>query len=302
MTPGSASAIAAQPPAPAAGAFGLALTVGMLVPGLAILVVFFAAPVVLLAVISTWEHTPGGLMRPGFTLSHYATFLGDPFYLSRIWLTARLAAVVTLLTILLAIPVAYVLARARFAGRGLVLGLLLSPLVTNFIVLVFAWIVLLGDNGMVNRIISALGLPTLRLLYSEAGVIIALVHVSLPYALVPLLTAMAQVPEDLEAAAQSLGAAPGRAFLEVVLPLCLPGIGAAAFVTVSIVLSGFAFALFVGGDNVLIVPLLIWQQVARTLNWPLAAAMSMASLLFVLAMLLLAMWGAGLWRRRRHAA
>lgn len=296
------AAFAPPAPPPPARAPGLALTLGALLPGVAFLVVFFAAPVALLAVISTWEHTPGSLMRPGFTLEHYATFLGDPFYRARIWLTVRLAAVVTLVTIVLAVPVAYVLARARFAGRGLVLGLLLSPLVTNFIVLVFAWIVLLGENGMVNRTIAALGLPTLRLLYSEAGVIIALVHVSLPYALVPLLTAVAQVPEDLEAAAQSLGASPARAFLAVVLPLCLPGIGAAAFVTVSIVLSGFAFALFVGGDNVLIVPLLIWQQVARTLNWPLAAAMSMASLLFVLAMLLLAMWGAGLWRRRRVAA
>lgn len=275
-----------------------ALTVAALAPGLLFLVVFFVAPAVMLGQISTWRHEPGALMRPDFTFAQYRAFLGDPFYLGKIALTLRVALVVTAATLVLALPLAYWLARARFAGKGLLLGLVLSPLLTNFVVLVFAWIVLLGDNGAVNRLIAAAGLPTLRLLYSEPGVVIALVHISLPYALIPLVAAVAQVPRDVENAALSLGSGPWRAFLEVVLPLCAPGIAAAAFVTVSIVLSGFAFALFVGGDNVLIVPLLIWQQVTKTLNWPLAAAMSMATLAVMLALLLAGMWAAGLLRHR----
>lgn len=280
---------------------GHALTLAALAPGLLFLLVFFAAPVLFLGQISVWLHAPGTMMQPGFTLAHYAAFLTDPFYLSKIGLTLRVAVVVTIFTLLIAVPVSYFMARARFAGRGLMLGLILSPLVTNFVVLVFAWIVLLGDNGAVNRSLATLGLPTFRMLYSEAGVVIALVHISLPYALVPLLSGMTQVAEDIENAALSLGARPWRAFFEVVLPLCAPAIGAAAFITVSIVLSGFAFALFVGGDNVLIVPLLIWQQVSKTLNWPLAAAMSMASMVLILGLLMLSMWVAGLTRRRRGA-
>jgi putative spermidine/putrescine transport system permease protein len=279
-----------------------ALTVAALAPGLLFLVVFFVVPTLLIVQISTWRHEPGALMRPDFTLAQYRAFLGDPFYLGKIVLTLRVSLMVTAITLALALPLAYWLARARFAGKGLVLGLVLSPLLTNFVVLVFAWIVLLGDNGAVNRAIAAAGLPTPRLLYSEAGVVIALVHISLPYALIPLLAAVAQVPRDVESAALSLGARPWRAFFEVVLPLCAPGMAAAAFVTVSIVLSGFTFALLLGGDNVLIVPLLIWQQVTKTLNWPLGAAMSVASLAVMLALLVAGMWAAGLLRRRRAPA
>ena len=180
----------------------------------------------------------------------------------------------------------------------MVLGLVLSPLLTNFVVLVFAWIVLMGDNGAINQALKAIGLPVVKLLYTEIGVVIALVHISIPYALIPLLAAVSQVGDDVETAALSLGASPWRAFFVIVVPLCGAGLAAAAFVVVSIVLSGFAFALFVGGDNVLIVPLLIWQQVSKTLNWPLAAAMSIASLVIVVAMLVLGMWMARLFRHR----
>ena len=280
-----------------------ALTWAALAPGLLFLGAVFLLPAVALLRISVWEFEPGAMMRPGFTLAHYVTFLTDPFYLSKIGLTLRLAVIVTLVTLALALPVAYFLVRGRFAGKGLLIGLLLSPLLTNFVVLVFAWIVLLGDNGAINKGLLALGLPEpLRLLYSEAGVVISLVHISLPYALVPLIAAVGQIGEDIEGAAMSLGASPWRTFFLVVLPMTAPGLAAAAFVTVSIVLSGFAFALFVGGDAVLIVPLLIWEQVSRTLNWPLAAAMAVASSAILFLMLLAGLGLARALQRRRRAA
>lgn len=282
---------------------GRATTAAALAPCALFLIVTFLAPALILLRISTYEHEAGALMRPGFTLRHYAAFLGDPFYLGKLWLTARIAVIVTVLTLLLAVPVAYLLARARFVGKGLLIGLLLSPLLTNFVVLVFAWIVLLGDNGAVNRLLVGLGLPQpLKLLYAEPGVVISLVHVSLPYALIPLIAAIAQIRPEIEQAAMSLGASPWRTLAFVVLPMAGPGIAASAFVTVSIVLSGFAFALFVGGDAVLIVPLLIWQQVTKTLNWPLAAAMSIASLAITLIVLWAAMRAADLLQRRRFAS
>ena len=274
------------------------LALAALAPGVLFLGFFFLIPVLMLVQISTWSFEPGALMRRDFTLEHYTAFLTDPFYLGKIALTARIAAEVTVITLVLSLPLAYWLVRARFAGKGLVLGLVLSPLLTNFVVLVFAWIVLMGDNGAINQMLKAIGLPVAKLLYSETGVVIALVHISIPYALIPLLAAVSQVSGDVETAALSLGASPWRAFFLIVVPLCGPGLAAAAFVVVSIVLSGFAFALFVGGDNVLIVPLLIWQQVSKTLNWPLAAAMSIASLLIVVAMLVLGLWIGRMLRQR----
>lgn len=274
------------------------LALAALAPGVLFLGFFFLIPVLMLVQISTWSFEPGALMRRDFTLEHYTAFLTDPFYLGKIALTARIAAEVTVITLVLSLPLAYWLVRARFAGKGLVLGLVLSPLLTNFVVLVFAWIVLMGDNGAINQMLKAIGLPVAKLLYSETGVVIALVHISIPYALIPLLAAVSQVSGDVETAALSLGASPWRAFFLIVVPLCGPGLAAAAFIVVSIVLSGFAFALFVGGDNVLIVPLLIWQQVSKTLNWPLAAAMSIASLLIVVAMLVLGLWIGRMLRQR----
>lgn len=266
----------------------LGLTLALLLPGAAFLVLAFGAPLARLVEISFWPHEPGGLMRPGFTLANYIAFLGDPFYLGKLVLTLRIAAEVTLATLLLAWPTAYLIARTRFAGRGLLLGVVLAPLLTNFIVLVFAWIVLLGDKGAINLVLwRFFGLSEpVRLLYAEPGFVIALVHVSLPYAVVPLLESIGKIDDALEEAAASLGADSVALLRHVLLPLSAGGLAAAAFVTVSIVLSSFAFALFIGGDAVLIVPLLIWQNVTATLNWPMAAAMSLATLLLIGATLL----------------
>lgn len=256
-------------------------------PGILFLIAFFILPFADLLAISFWHHAPGTVMQPGFTFDSYAAFLFDPFYLGKLWLTLWMAAVVTLITLLLAYPVAYVLARRRIPLKGLLIGLFLSPLLTNFIVLVFAWLLFLSNNGVVNSALKATGLiqKPLGMLYDESGVIIALIHVSLPYAIFPLIGAIANVDRSAEEAAVGLGASPLGAVLRVVLPLSMPGILAGGFITFSIVVSSFAFALFIGGDAVLTIPLLVWQNVDTTRNWPMAAAISFIA--FVATMLLL---------------
>ena len=273
-----------------------------LAPALLLMAVFLVMPAVKLVQISFFMHEPNIIMAPGFTLDNYQRYLTDPFYLSKMALTVRVCFWVAFFSLLLAYPVAYVLARGRFAGKGLMIGLLLSPLLTNFVVLVFAWILLLGPGSSLTKALQSILGPSLKLLYTETGLVIALVHVAFPYALIPLITAIVQVSRQLEEAALSLGAGPWRAFFLIVLPLTLPGALAAGFVTVTIVLSSFAFAIYVGGDGVLIVPLLIWQAIRDTLDWPLAAAMSIASFLIVFAMLGLAMWLAGLTKSGRSFA
>lgn len=273
-----------------------------LLPALLLMALFLVMPAIKLVRISLFLHEPNIIMKPGFTLDNYRRYLIDPFYVSKMMLTVRVCFWVVFFSLLLAYPVAYVLARGRFAGKGLVIGLLLSPLLTNFVVLVFAWILLLGPGSALTKGLQSVFGPSLKLLYTETGLVIALVHVAFPYALIPLITAVVQVGRQLEEAALSLGAGPWRTFFLVVLPLTLPGALSAAFVTVTIVLSSFAFALYIGGDNVLIVPLLIWQAIRDTLDWPLAAAMSIASFAVVFAMLGLGMWLAGLTKSRRSFA
>jgi putative spermidine/putrescine transport system permease protein len=239
-------------------------------------------------------------MRPDFTFESYVAFLTDPFYLGKLWLTFWMGAVVTLVTLLLAYPAAYVLARRRIPLKGLLIGLFLSPLLTNFIVLVFAWLLFLSNNGVVNSVLKATGLlqKPLGMLYDESGVIIALIHVSLPYAIFPLIGAIANVDRSAEEAAVGLGASPLGAVLRVVLPLSMPGILAAGFITFSIVLSSFAFALFIGGDAVLTIPMLVWQNVDTTRNWPMAAAISFIAFVATMLLLLVLMMVARLARTR----
>jgi putative spermidine/putrescine transport system permease protein len=269
-----------------------------LLPGLALMVVFFVLPALKLLEISFYPHELGSVLTPGFTLDNYIRFLTDSFYLSKLWLTIRLSVVVTIVTLILSYPVAYVLVRGHFVGKGLIIGLVLSPLLTNFIVLVFAWMLLLGPQSFIVKLLHSLTGSPIKLLYAEPGLIIALVHVSIPYALIPLIASLAQVRKDLEEASVSLGAGPWKTFFLVVLPLTYPGAMSAAFVVVSIVLSGFAFALFIGGDSVLIVPLLIWQAVNDTHDWAMAAAMSFVAFIVVVLLLFLSMWLSGMaWAR-----
>jgi len=273
-----------------------------LAPVLVFMLAFFVLPAIGLVQISFYPHTAGTVLTPGFTLAHYAKVLTDPFYLSKMLLTLRVCALVVFFSLLLAYPVAYVLVRGRFAGKGLMIGLLLSPLLTNFVVLVFSWILLFGPGSFLMKGLQPLFGAGFKLLYSESGLVISLVHVAFPYALIPVITAIAQIDKSLEEAALSLGAGPWKTFFLVVLPLSVPGALSAAFVTVTIVLSSFAFALYIGGDSVLIVPLLIWQAVRDTLNWPLAAALSVSSFLVIFALLGIGMHLAGLTRAQRRLA
>lgn len=266
----------------------------LLAPAAVFVLVFFVLPFARLLQISFYEHEAGTIMQPAFTLRHYVEFVTDPFYLGKLWLTLWIGLAVTAAALLLGYPVAYFLARVRVRQKGLLIGLLLTPLLTNFIVLVFAWIVLLSDQGVLNRLLRWFGLVSepIQFMFDIKGVLLALIYVSLPFVILPLIGAIANVDPALEDAAMSLGSSRWRAFWTVVVPLTLPGIFAASLVAFSIVLSAFAFALFIGGDRVLVVPLLVYQAVTVTNNWPQAAALSFVS--FAVTVLLLIAYAAAL--------
>ncbi|MCC6792276.1 MAG: ABC transporter permease [Thermomicrobiales bacterium] len=259
----------------------------LLLPAAVLIIVFFIVPFARMFQISFYEHASGTIMQPAFTFEQYVSFLTDPFYLGKLWLTIWMGFVVTVVALALGYPVAYFLARARIRGKGLLIGLILAPLLTNFIVLVFAWIVLLSKKGVVNGLLQQVGLPPVTFMHDVKGVQLALVHVALPFVILPLIGAIGNIDPGLEDAAMSLGAGRWRAFWTVVAPLSLPGIFAASLIAFSIVLSAFAFALYIGGDQVLIIPLLVYQAVTGTNNWPQAAALSFITFAVTLALLFL---------------
>jgi len=212
----------------------------------------------------------------GGDLSGYERALTDSLYAGVLLDTVRLALVVTAICFVLAYPVAYLLSNASRLWAAIGFGCLLLPFWTSVLVRTYAWMILLGRNGIVNRTLLDLGFITepLPLLYNETGVVIGMVHVLLPYMVFPIYAVMLRIDRDLPAAASGLGASPWRVFTRIYFPLTLPGAYAGAVLVFVVALGFFITPALLGGGRVMTIGLLIEQQVRQFLDWPFAAALS----------------------------
>jgi putative spermidine/putrescine transport system permease protein len=163
------------------------------------------------------------------------------------------------------------------------------PLLTSVVVRTFAWIVILGRQGIVNATLLSLGLidAPLRLLYTDVGVVTALAQVQMPLMVLPLTAALARLDPNLADASAALGAGAWRTFFRVTLPLCLPGIIAGCMLTYAAAITAFITQSLIGGGQMLFMPMYIYQQASTLQNWPFAAAISIIFLVAVLAVVFL---------------
>ena len=249
----------------------------------AFLTALFALPLALLAGLSL--QTAAGL-----GLGQYAKFLGDAFSMAVLGGTMRLGAEVTLACLVLGFPLAWLHARSSPGMRGLLMLVVLLPLLTSVVVRTFAWIVVLGRQGIVNSALLGLGVidAPLRLLYTEGGVVVALTQVQLPLMVLPLVAALSRLGPDLPDAAGMLGAGAWRVFATVVLPLSLPGIVAGCLLTFTAAVTAFITQSLVGGGQMLFMPAYVLQQALALGDLPFASAVSMiflAAVLVVVALL-----------------
>ncbi len=259
-------------------------------PALALLVFAFVAPLAILITYSLYEAGPGGAMIPAVSLTQYLRFLGDPFYLYVLWRTVLLGLWVTGWCIVLGYPLAYVLARTRSRQvRAILLTLLLVPLMTSVVVLSYGWMVLLANNGLVNKALLALGVieTPVSLLFNTTGVVIALVAILLPYMVLSLTPVIQNIEPGLEEASQSLGANSWRVFWDVVFPLSLPGVGAGSILVFVLTIGAYATPRLVGGSRLLVMPIFVYDQALSLLNWPFASATSFILLALVLVLMAL---------------
>jgi putative spermidine/putrescine transport system permease protein len=242
---------------------------------------FFLAPLLILIFVSL--HTDTSMARMGLT--QYAKFLLDPFSLGVLGHTLWIGVEVTGLCLLLGFPMAWAFVRSpRWAQAGLILVILL-PLLTSVVVRTFAWIVILGRQGIVNTALLELGLidSPLRLLYTEKGMVVALAQVQMPLMVLPLVTALSRLDPNLLDASAALGAGHWRTFRKVILPLTFPGIVAGCLLTYAAAITAFITQTLVGGGQMLFMPMYIYQQSSTLNNWPFAAAISIIFLVAVLA-------------------
>jgi putative spermidine/putrescine transport system permease protein len=264
----------------------------LLSPAVALLAFAFVTPLGILVTYSLYLSGTGGAMIPAVSPTQYLRFLGDPFYLYILWRTVLLGLWVTAWCIVLGYPLAYVLARTRSRPvRAALLTLLLVPLMTSVVVQSFGWMVLLANNGLVNKALLALGLidAPLQLLFNTTGVVIALVAILLPYMVLTLMPVIQNIEPALEEASQSLGANPWQVVRDVVVPLSLPGVGAGSILVFVLAISAYATPRLVGGSRLLVMPIFVYDQAMSLLNWPFAAATSFVLLALVL--LLMAVQG-----------
>jgi len=237
---------------------------------------FLVAPISFFLLVSFFRYSPQQLYLPTLTLDNYTRLLFDPYYRGIIATTFRIAAVVTLATLGLGYALAYFLSRVGHAWRGILMFLVVAPLMTGVIVRTYGWIVLLGSDGLVNRALVALGFvrTPVQLLNTEPTVIVALVHIMLPYMVFPIFSALVAQDPHLVPAASTLGARPGRAFLEVTLPLSRPGIVMGSALVFTLTAGAIVTPALLGGRDVIMMGQTIYQLVLSTFNWPLGAAVA----------------------------
>lgn len=249
---------------------------GLLSPASALMVLGFVLPMAWLIRLSLDRSEEGGVLAPDLTAANYTHFARDPFYLAILLRTLILGIVVALITLICAYPIALFLFRTRSRWRGVLAILTISPMLVSSVVRTFGWMAILGDRGLINQVLQAAGLIShpLALMNNMLGVIIGLVQIEMPVMILALMAGLSRLDPTLEEAAQTLGAKPWRSFVRVTLPLSAPGIVLGCLITFVQVISSFITPTLLGGGRIYVMATTIYEEALETLNWPLAAAIS----------------------------
>jgi ABC-type spermidine/putrescine transport system permease subunit I len=248
----------------------------LLLPALLTLGAFFVYPLFGILLRSVYKN--------GYTLEFYRQVASTSVYLTVIGLTFRTAAMVTAFALLLGYPLAYVLATVRPRVARVLVVIVVLPFLTSIIVRTYAWMVLLGRNGVVNQYAIALGLTDapLRLLYNPAGVVVGMTYVLLPFMVLTLASVMRGIDPALVRAAHSLGASRWQAFRRVFLPLSTPGIAGGSLLVFILSLGFFITPALMGGPSDIMIAMLIEREVEFTLNWSFASTLAVILLALTL--------------------
>jgi putrescine transport system permease protein len=292
----------------AASPFGLLAMTGwlwgwrrwaLIAPPFVWLAVFFLLPLGVVAAISLaqsadtippytplFTHGPNGLETQA-TFDNYRLIAGDlhAYVNSLIY-----AATATMLCLLVGYPIAFAIARAPKAWRNPLLFLVILPFWTSLLIRVYAWIAILQPTGLLNRALRAFDVidAPILLINNNFSVVLGLVYAYLPFMILPLYGSLSQLDESLVEAAADLGARPGRAFLDVVLPLSLPGVAAGALLVFIPAIGEFVIPDLLGGPGTLMVGKVLWQEFFDNVDWPAAAAVAMVLVALLTAPLLVA--------------
>lgn len=256
-------------------------------PALALIFIFMILPITNMVEMSF--RTPGSSEPFGdeYTLMHYTRILGDGYYWGVLWRSLSTAGMVTLLCLVVSYPIAWHLSRAKGFKAVFLYACIASPLMTGVLVRNFGWMIVAALNGPLNESLMALGIieRPLRLLFTQSLVVLALVHVFVPFMVLPINNALRNIPQSLTEASASMGASRYQVFRDVILPLSFPGIQPGVILVYVLAVAAYVTPALLGGQMVSYMPTLIIGELTGTFQWPfgssLAIVLSLSTVLVV---------------------
>lgn len=230
------------------------------------------------ATISVTFTAPGGLLAP------YNEFFASAFQRTVLWRTFEVAAITTVVSLVLGLMTAYVVSRCPPWMKSVLIVLAVFPLLTGVVVRSFAWLIILGRNGVMNNTLEWLGVieRPIALLYTQTSVVIALIYIFIPLMILVLIGVLENIPEDLMQASASLGASPMRTFLQVVLPLATPGLIVGAVLVFTASFTSYATPHLLGGTRQMMMGTFLHQRAMVTFDW--VSASTVAAIMVVVIM------------------
>jgi spermidine/putrescine transport system permease protein len=220
--------------------------------------------------------TDGMLIIPGFTLNNYGRFFTDALYSGVLLRSMAIALIIAVLAILTAYPLAYLVSFRLHRGKQLLFMMSVIPLWVSYLVRIIAWRTILGNKGVLNSMLLAIGVirePLSFLLYNRFAIAITLTYICIPFVFIPVYTALEKIPRNILEASSDLGAGELRTFINVVLPLSMPGLVTGFIFAFIIALGDYIIPLQLGGTQGIMFGNLIWSQFGFAFNWPLGAAL-----------------------------
>ena len=272
----------------------------LLSPTLLAMLVGLAMPLIVLLTLSFWIQEYLDFIRT-FSLKNYLDFFQKPIYTKILFKSIRMSGMVTIVTVLLAYPMAYYIAFRVKHNKLIWLILITVPFWTSYLLRVFAWKIMLGYNGVINSGLKTLGIlsePLEFLLYNPAAVVITLAHAWAAFAILPIYVSLEKIDRSLLEASRDLGENTFMTFMRVTLPLSLPGVIAASLLVFIPTVGDYVTPSLVGGPRGIMIGNIIQSMFGKAQNWPLGAAISVMSMLTVTLMVCLFLWGTHNFRKR----
>lgn len=253
-------------------------------PPLLWVTLFLLLPYAFLFCFSLWQVRSEVIVRR-WSLGNYRELLRNPLYLDVLLRSARIAASVTLLALLLGVPLAYFISLRVGRSKNLMYQLVIIPLWVSYLVRAYAWKTILGGNGVLNTLLMYCGVlhaPAEFLLYSPFAVVLTLTHIYTPFVFLPVFASIEHIPRSLLEASEDLGASAFRTFWKIIFPLALPGVIAGATFAFVLSLGDFIAPLLIGGPNGIMISNVVVSLFGAAYNWPLGASVSLCMLVLVI--------------------